>query len=439
MTRRVLMMAYWFPPCVRWPTAAARAAGFARYLRKEGWEPVVLAPDLSGGICFCGGCGEDGGERNEAFDGVETIRLPVALRRGVALARSLRSRNSGGKDEGRASPRPKFETLALFFEVKTDWVALARERGELLVSEGAFDAIWTTSPPFETLRVGSHLTRRTAVPWVADLRDEISRIHGQRPLAEKAAMVRRRILRRDARRAAAVVAVTPTLAEVDSSWLGREVVAIPSGYDPRAWPASADREPSTNERFTLVYAGKFYEGYRVPDPALLGMRSFIRGLPASERDSVRFVYYGRDGDFLRLRAAALGLLPWVEDRGFVVGSTLRYSLISADVLLLLTNVVGHDGVPGGKFYDYLAAGRPILAVPGGDDFVDEALRSTRAGLSASEPREIAEALAHWYESWRTAGRVPSQGLPEAAAAYSIDTSARRLASLLDRVTAERSP
>ena len=44
------------------------------------------------------------------------------------------------------------------------------------------------------------------------------------------------------------------------------------------------------------------------------------------------------------------------------------------------------GIPGGKLYEYLAAGPPILAVDGTDPYVVQVFRDTGGGEGASSPR-----------------------------------------------------
>ena len=78
----------------------------------------------------------------------------------------------------------------------------------------------------------------------------------------------------------------------------------------------------------------------------------------------------------------------MDDRGFVAPDRMPELIASASGLLLLTNEVGASGVPGGKFYEYLAAHRPILAVPDVDSFVREVLSRTGAGEAASNAEEF---------------------------------------------------
>jgi glycosyltransferase involved in cell wall biosynthesis len=143
------------------------------------------------------------------------------------------------------------------------------------------------------------------------------------------------------------------------------------------------------------------------------------------------VYYGRSSDCVRRDAERFGLESITDCRGFVPQDQLRAHVRSADVLLLPTNEAGDSGVPGGKLYEYLAARRPILAVPGQDRFVARVLEETRAGVSATSPDDVAGALKLWSDELSARGVVAYRGDEKAVNRYSIKESARRVAEVLD--------
>jgi len=89
---------------------------------------------------------------------------------------------------------------------------------------------------------------------------------------------------------------------------------------------------------------------------------------------------------------------WSIDRGFVDPPAVPAVSAGAGALLLLTNDAGDSGVPGGKFFEYLAAHRPILAVPGRDTYVASVLSRTGAGRLADDDGQVADALVGWYSA-----------------------------------------
>ena len=113
----------------------------------------------------------------------------------------------------------------------------------------------------------------------------------------------------------------------------------------------------------------------------------------------------------------------------------RTLMCEADLLLLLCPSNGSSGVPGGKLYEYLAAGPPILAVPATDEFVEGILRETNAGDVASTPEDVAQVLARRYGEWQRGQneRRPLEGL----SGFTWTARGRQLADLLDQLAGSR--
>ena len=183
-----------------------------------------------------------------------------------------------------------------------------------------------------------------------------------------------------------------------------------------------------------MFTGKLYETYRRPDAFLRGLRLAADQL-GPDRSRLRFVYYGRSGEFLRAQADRFGGADLVDDRGFVDPTAVPVLTAGATALLLLTNDAGDSGVPGGKFFEYLAAHRPILAVPGRDRYVASVFDRTGAGRLADDEQQVAGVLLEWFGKWRETGGLPFEGRAAAIDELSAGASARRLAEVLDGAVA----
>jgi len=425
---RALMFTYRFPPCVQAPTAAARAEGLARYLPDFGWDPVVVAPARTSEICGCVGCQQPEDRQSRPY---ELVRLPLRVRPGVALARRLaRLRTTGPATGFETQMTGTLSAAASLVEVKNDWVRASTYAGREIADSNGVEVTWTTSRPLASALTGRRLQRSSGLPWVAELRDLVSVVRSRDPLATAATRVHNAALRPALRRASAVVTVTPELAEADGRWLGREIDVVRSGFDPELWP---DLVPAPrNDRFTLVYAGRFLPGYREPDPALAALARLAEQLP-EWREWLHFRYYGPAGARFRQAAEHHGVSDLVSDGGFVSGPAYTQALRVADVLVLLTNLAGESGIPGGKLYDYLAARRPVTAGPPRDGFVDRVLQDVGAGTTATTEQELCTQLAAWFEEWRATGSVAYRGDRSRLAKYSVRHSAQQLAAVLDRV------
>ena len=108
---------------------------------------------------------------------------------------------------------------------------------------------------------------------------------------------------------------------------------------------------------------------------------------------------------------------------------------NSTVLLLFTHP--HEkGVLTGKVFDYLGAGRPILAVPDDHGDVTALLRRTGAGVTASTVEEITQVLATWYNQWKAGGHIELTRNPDEIQRYSRRNQARRLAGILEEIGAD---
>jgi hypothetical protein len=89
---------------------------------------------------------------------------------------------------------------------------------------------------------------------------------------------------------------------------------------------------------------------------------------------------------------------------------------------------GYEGAPGGKLYEYLAACRPILAVPGSDDFVADILARTGHGVALRDADAVKEALEQLASGRMTAPAWPSSTIRE----FAWPVVSRKVADIFER-------
>jgi glycosyl transferase family 4 len=413
--RRILMFAKLFPPCNCWPTASERALGLARGLSGLGWTPVVITRQLPPGGCACGALPRDVTEPGED---VEVIRVP-ARKWPLGL------------------PIPKiFERLADFVRASPDdWAYQALKAARQY--RGGLDLVWTSTAPIASIRLGRLLRRKLHVPWVAELRDSVwrSSVMAAPPSGLKGWLLRRRVsmLVRPLREAAAVIHVTPEEAQADTALIQQPPKVVPSAFDERAWSkihVSIARRRESADALTVLFAGTAYPdrvGYSV---FFDGVRRYARSSGGAVRP-IRVEYMGKTFEPFRAEAARSGVSGILIDRGVVSLERSREAMLDADVLLLVTAPDGYAGSPGGKLYEYLAACRPVLAVPGTDEFVADVLRRTGHGVCAPDADAVFAALEQLASGSLAVPSWPSAGL------QSFTWSARSLllAEIFDLVIA----
>lgn len=415
---RVLLVAKHFPPCNCWPTASERAWGLACAISDRGWAPVVLTRRLPEGGCRCGARASDGRDRGDGAT-VEVIRVPV--------------RDHGAE----AMPQPLARRIqALVTASPDDWHRRALSAARRYLRERGADIVWTTSGPIGSARVGHRLQREFQIPWVAELRDSLSRAVG-RGGGTKASLLRRRasLLARPLRSANAFIHVSPQEADADAQLLRASSTVIPSGFDEPAWARvhAARSRADPAEPLTVLFAGHAY-------PGRAGYRVFFDGVAryASARRGggrpVRVEYLGSTFERFVAEAGDAGALVDVVDRGRVSLRASREAMRDADGLVLVTAPPGCEGSPGGKLYEYLASCRPIIAVPGADGFVADLLLSTGHGVCAPDPDAVFATLDALASGSLAAPAWPSPALQP----YTWTARADRLAQLLTAVLRDAS-
>lgn len=419
------MMAHWFPPCQAWPSAAARISGFAKWLPAAGWAPVILVPKL-GDACGCAAC--VGGFPRTVPAGVELVEVSLSTRALWRIWRRVdaRGRGGGGRGQGAGTGRTT-TTLKSLFEVRTNWPSAVEAVAHEVIRTHEIGGIWATAGPYVTLQAAARIHAKTGLPWVADLRDPISMPAGGTRLQNALQRGIRLRLRPGLRTAAAVVAATPQSAVADEAWLGRKCTPITSGFDPEDWKDVTPRR--LGDALSLVYAGALYGAYYTPDPVIEAM--------ARVRDRagpVLFLhYFGRDGERLHDTAARYGVSELVHDHGTIPPPELRGVLKGADIQILLEGGSTHPAVPG-KLYEYIGAGRPILATPGRHPVVRAAVRAAGSGVCAGGVGEIEDQLIRWVGEFHRTGRVAARGDAEGRTRFSMKNKAAELGAILDEVT-----
>lgn len=93
------------------------------------------------------------------------------------------------------------------------------------------------------------------------------------------------------------------------------------------------------------------------------------------------------------------------------------------------------GIFSGKFPEYLAARRPIIAAGGlGQDIVvKEILSETNAGVYCPEIEDIKKSLVRFYSEYKEKGKVTFNGNIEKINKYSYREMAKKFAKILNSI------
>jgi glycosyltransferase involved in cell wall biosynthesis len=410
----LLLVSYFYPPCR--DTGAHRPAAITKWLRRLGHQVTVLTTSAYGA---------DAAEENV----VRTADLQ-RLRARLHGAESVEALFDSDTYSGRPHPLSR---VLVPEPLIAAWVPFARARALRLNRRERFDCVITSSPP-ESIHAIGHALARRGVPWIADLRDAWTfepirppfPTGAQRQLDE--ALERRWLTAADA-----VVCVSRPAADDLRQRLGIEPVLIPNAWDPDLEPPGAGDDAARildPERTSLLYTGRFGSYGRDPAPLVHALAQLGRDDPEAAA---------------RLELVVAGPLTDAEDalmrtdvspaRIVVAGSVPRSEALalqrSADALLLVASAQ-RTQLLNFKLFEYLAAGRPILALAEGT----EAGRVVKGLGGETVPSDDEAAIAEALRRLVTGGlRAPD---PQWRDAYTYPAQAERMIEAVKEAVANAS-
>jgi glycosyltransferase involved in cell wall biosynthesis len=347
------MITYHFPPSAA--SGSFRMLGFARHLPEFGWQTAVVAPpcmpwepqdpELMPGVMPC-----------EAL-----YQVPYPRARWLKIVRRL-------------TPYGIWLPKAL----RASTCAVGAEQPTMVLTSG---------PPHAVHLLGLFLKRRFQLPWVADFRDPW--VSPRKPATPEPWSVRydAYLERTVFKRADVIVANAPCACEeLQASFPQhrQKIVSITNGYDPETFSGQTAPRP-VHGSVRIVHTGELYAG-RDPRPFLDAVRQCAQEQEATRRP-LEVYFLGQ--------SHAFGLGPdsqrpnggyTVSFEGQVAYAAAIDEMRRADILLLLDSPGRLAGVPA-KLYEYLGAGRPILALAEHDSDVGWVLRESGVPHRLASPRD----------------------------------------------------
>jgi glycosyltransferase involved in cell wall biosynthesis len=411
MTRRVLMVAYHFPP-VHGSSGLQRTLKFSRYLPQFGWQPIVLTV------------------HPRAYTETTTGQL-VDIGKETVVARAFaldtaRHLAVAGRYPG-------------WFAIPDRWVSwwfAAVPAGLRLIRLYRPAAIWSTYPIATAHLIGYSLHRLSRLPWIADFRDSMTEENYPKdPLVHRAySAIERRAVNRSARAVfttpGAVRMYAGRYPNVPSTRWGM----IPNGYDEENF---TDAEKALGERsrsgpLVLVHSGLLYPSERDPTAFFGALQALKRkGRIAAGGVKVILRATGHDAHY-RPMLAQRDLADIVFLEPAISYREALAEMLRADGLLVFQAANCNHQIPA-KIYEYLRARRPIMALT--DAAGDTAAVLRTAGIDTIAPLDSAAAietgLLAFFERLRT-GTAPVANDAEIAR-HSRLAGAQELAHLLDAV------
>lgn len=375
---KVLMITNFFFP--KNHIASFRLNAFAKYFHEAGHEVTVVTEGDTDSITYWAGC-----EVHYLKDPVISPNPPeqcTKSRRRWTLRNIVRALQ-----------------FRLTLDAKRVWRIRAEKRVKMLLDNRNYDIVLTTFPRLSPHMIALSMRKKGhKFYWVADMRDEMSKI---KQLFDRRWRTTRRFERPERRivnSADLVVSVSkPILDGFRAMATHNRFLEITNGYD-----YEEVHESYFQDYFTMGYIGRFYGGSN-PDNWFKAFSELIceGELPADSK--IKIV-----GNHMKLNIPD-SIKHNVEEIDSVVhDEAVRMSVYETDVLVMIHPNNGRKGVYSGKLLDYLATNKPIIAMYDPADVVGALMEETKAGYAVDESdiNGIKEAIMKCFHIWKNRESLP---------------------------------
>jgi glycosyltransferase involved in cell wall biosynthesis len=383
--KRVLIISYYWPPSGG--AGVQRWLKFAKYLPEFGWQPIIYTPENPDYPAI------DESLLKDVPNGIEVIRQPIWEPYGwyrQLLGQKDKKIGSGFVSEEKevgSMQRLSVWVRGNFFipDARTFWVKPSVKYLKKYLSENPVDVIVSTGPPHSMHLIALQLKQELGVKWVADFRDPWTNIDFyQELMLTKWADAKHRSLEQQVlKNADLVLTIGYTMTEEMKALGASNVQTLTNGFDEKDF---LEGDFKLDDEFSISHIGTFSPSRNHP--------SFWQALSELKKENAAFAQ--------KLKIRTIGVVDHsvarsIEEYGLsenweripYVSHTelLKYQRSSKVLLVSINNTPNATGILPGKFFEYLASGRPILALGPRKSDIGTVLEQTNAGCIV-EPNDL---------------------------------------------------
>ena len=267
------------------------------------------------------------------------------------------------------------------------WIKPAYKACMDILRQENIDLIFSSSSPPSCAIVASMVQKKSDLPWIAEFRDLWSRNHVDIK-TRLFSWIEEKYERRVLKNASALVTVSEPFRQELIDLHNKPAYVIYNGFDVKDF----ENDVPLLKTFTITYTGSIYKYLQDPSPLFKAIAILKeRDPPIVKNLKVKFFGKGYEKliDFL---AKSFDIEDYVSFCGEVdCLSAITAQKESSLLLLLEWNDPSAKGVIPGKLFEYLASGRPILAI-GFPGAIYEMLKKTNSGILLNDSEEIVKFL-----------------------------------------------
>jgi glycosyltransferase involved in cell wall biosynthesis len=431
--KKALIITYYWPPSGG--AGVQRWLKFVKYLREFGWEPVVFCPENPEYP------ETDSSLFKDIPPGIEVLKFPI-WEPYLAYKKLLGQKKEDKINAAFLSEKKKNKTLEDFSiwvrgnffipDARKFWIRPSTRFLIKYLANHPVDVIISTGPPHSTHMIAMQLASKFMIPWLADFRDPWTNIDFYKDLkltclADKK---HRKLEKKVLRNANAVTVISNTMADDFDKILHRRYTVITNGYDT---DDVAQLPPEPDQKFSIAHIGTLVSS-RNPVTLWDALKSLV-ATHAGLADDLEIKLVGKVDFTVTSAIEESGLTQFVKKVDYMPhDQVVTYQRESQVLLLIINNTPNAKMILTGKFFEYLAAKRPVLCLGPEDGDAARILNETKAGLLAGfgDVEKMKQHILQLYEGYKNGTlTIQSQEIEK----FSRRELTRQLSKTLDDISA----
>ena len=383
--KRVLVITYYWPPTGG--SGVQRWVKFAKYLKDEGWQPVIYTPENPEQLAV----DESLLEEIPADCKVIKTRIvePYELYKKF-LKKSGHSKEAVEVNPVNAQNKSLVQKVAMWIrgnlfrpDPRCLWIGPSVRFLKKYLADNPVDLIVSTGPPQSMHMIGRRLAKETGLPWIADFRDPWTKIFYFKHLSMTRSTERwhKKMEKKVLDEASAVVAVSPLVQQDFQTMTHTPVELITNGFDECdfADERCTKADGGLDKDFVITHTGLF---------AADGNPTMLWTVLAEKcrkddtfRKLLKIKLVGKTDEQITSSITAEGLGDNLMDLGYQPHSEAILAQRTASLLILpLRKEPEYKAVLPGKLFEYLASWRPVLGIGQTDGAMSMILNTTKTGV-----------------------------------------------------------
>jgi len=426
--KKVLIITYYWPPSGG--AGVQRWLMFAKYLREYNWEPVIYTPE-NPEIPE-----EDNSLLKDVPDNITILKTPIwepynFYKRFIGHKKTQKI-SAGFLSENKKPKLP--EKIAIWIrgnlfipDARKFWIKPSVRFLYEFLKSNKIDAIVSTGPPHSMHLIALQLKKKTNISWLADFRDPWTNIdfYKDLKLTNRADKKHRKLEQKVLSNADKVIVISKTMAEDMKRLHNRHCDVITNGFDTEF---KNDVNPAIDKKFSISHIGTLVKtrnprllwkvlNILVNENSQFGSDLEIKLVGKVDYSVIESLKQYNLSDFYN----KIDYLPHDE--------VIRIQQQSQVLLLLINNTPNAKMILTGKFFEYLAARRPILCIGPTDGDAAKILFETNSGYISDfdDEETLKKNIISLYSEYKT-GKLQSHN--KGIERFSRKTLTKELAGLM---------